>query len=260
MNFERIVQITDTHIVSDFENSVLSWDPQVALKEVISSIKSLPIQPSMILATGDLVHDGSIDSYKVLKDILSTSNIPIFAIPGNHDSIENMKLCLVGDNIQMAESTDIERVNWKIIILNTQVPNEEYGNIDSESLHKLERIFKSLKTEHCLIALHHSLTPECPFPSCHLNGQDKFLELITKYTNTKAIISGHTHCQTEKQHLNIKLLTTPSTLFHVRHIAENESEDHNDFMKYHEFDGKRKGYRVLDLYEDGRIESEVCWV
>jgi len=256
---QRIVQITDTHVVDDYTKSVLSWDPQEALSTVLTSINSLPVTPSLILATGDLVHDGSVESYSALKSTLTRQGLPVFVLPGNHDSVQNISSSLISEKISMIECLEVENSNWAVIFINTKVPHEEHGAVTQENLDQLSETYDSLQGKHCLIAMHHSLTPECLAPACQLQGSEGFLDFLSQHSNIRAVISGHTHCQTESEHEGIKLLTTPSTLFHVTHSQKLPSIDNSEFMKFHEFDGNRKGYRILDLFEDGSIESQVCW-
>ena len=260
MVFERIVQITDTHVVADYTETVLRWDPVASLNSVISSINSLEKQPQLVLATGDLVHDGLEESYRTLKASLKALNFPIFVTPGNHDSRENMESSLLGGNIKLADRVDVQGAEWVIAFLDTKITNEEHGLVSETEINHLASIFDGLRAKNCLLATHHSLTPECLAPACQLHGKEILLEFLGRYPNSKAIVSGHTHCETEQEHLGIKLLTTPSTLFHVEHTQRHATDHNRDFMKYHEFDGSKIGYRILDLFEDGSLQSEVRWV
>ena len=84
--------------------------------------------------------------------------------------------------------------------------------------------------------------------------------LNTVYKNVKAVISGHTHWSIEHSRSGFELLTTPSTFLHITHPQEGESENPDDFMKSHSFDSNKRGYRVIDLFPNGDLVSEVCWV
>jgi hypothetical protein len=55
-------------------------------------------------------------------------------------------------------------------------------------------------------------------------------------------------------------MTTPSTFLHASHAKQGESEGHDNFEKSHQLDGSRRGYRIVDLFENGDINSEVRWV
>ena len=260
MKCERIVQITDTHIVENYKESVLYWDPINALESVVSDIKSLSHPPQFVIATGDLVHEPSAANYLALKKILSTLDMPVLAIPGNHDSASDMAEFLLGANIEMVECKALAGGGWAVVFLDSQVPGEEHGKISSESISKLQQIYRSLGNRKILLALHHSPTPECFTPSCQLLEKHRLLDFLAEDDKTQAVVSGHTHCLTEKEHAGIMLLTTPSTLFQVDHFQTEPREETDNYMDFHRFDGEKKGYRIIDFFENGTMSSEIRWV
>ena len=206
------------------------------------------------------MHDPSAANYSALGNILSTLDMPVFVIPGNHDSVPEMKEFLVGGNIELIDYKVLAEIGWAMVFFDSQVSGEEHGNISPEAIAKLQDLYSSLGNKNVLLALHHSLTPECLTPSCQLLGADRLLNFLDENGSTKAVISGHMHCAIEREHAGIKLLTTPSTLFHVDHLQNSAPKENDRFMDYHKFDGEKKGFRILDLFEDGSISTEVCWV
>jgi len=246
--------------VEDHGKSELHWNPSAALEQVLQGIDALSTRPEYLLLTGDLVHDGSVKSYETLAKLLNSSNIPVLITPGNHDSVENMQASLLSSRIEMTDSRSISDSNWSLLFLNTQVIHEEHGLVREEALNSLESICDSQSDRNFVLAMHHSLTPDCTTPACQLQGSERLLGLLEKYPSIKAVVSGHTHCLTESVLRGTKLLTTPSTLFYVEHTEKVKSAENDHFMSNHVFDKNRRGYRILDLYEDGHLESEVCWV
>ena len=51
MKSERIVQITDPHVVENYQDSGLYWDPVKALHSVVDNINSLTDKPRYVIAT-----------------------------------------------------------------------------------------------------------------------------------------------------------------------------------------------------------------
>jgi len=100
----------------------------------------------------------------------------------------------------------------------------------------------------------------CISPGCQLKNAQAFLDVIYKHENVKAVISGHTHCAKESSQSGIQFLTTPSTFLHASHPQEGGSEYAEDMMKSHSFSRDMRGYRVIDLFSNGDLMSEVCWV
>ena len=80
----RIVQISDCHLRST--PGAQSWgvDVDAGLRAVLTLATGL--QPALLLATGDLVHDEGTPAYERLRDdFLLPSGLPVAALPGNHD-------------------------------------------------------------------------------------------------------------------------------------------------------------------------------
>jgi len=240
MSFTRIIQVTDIHLANKPNGKALGLYPEACFRQVISDVLSLDKPADLVLATGDLANDGSCEAYTRLREMFLEFNIPVFVIPGNHDCVENMKSSLVMNPIRMEQQTEIG--GWKIVFLNSQVIDAEHGFIDADGFAQLHEAIDVAGNQPLLIALHHSLTPECGTSGCQLTNAEELLSLCSEHGNIKAMISGHTHCQTEQDHAGIKLLTTPSTFLHVTHAKPGESEDHENFMMSHSFDAAKYGY------------------
>ena len=79
----RIAQITDCHLPADPKRAYRGIDPYKNLQTLLTKVKSL--KPDLILASGDLSEDGSQVSYTALKHLLNSIDVPVLALPGNHD-------------------------------------------------------------------------------------------------------------------------------------------------------------------------------
>ena len=254
----RLVQVTDIHLLENSEGELYGVNPEKAFREVISHAVSATVHPDFIIATGDLSEDGTHSAYSRLQTIFEDRGIPVFVVPGNHDSVINIQASLVNLTIRMEKVTDLG--SWVIIFLNSQVEGRAYGIVDSESLLRLENTLNSIYQKPCLVALHHSPISGCVADVCQLKNGQEFLNVIEKHKNVKAVISGHTHQSVDYSRSGFELLTTPSTFLHITHPQEGESENPDDFVNSHSFDNNKRGYRVIDLFPNGDLASEVCWV
>lgn len=81
-----IAQITDVHIGFDRDN------PEEAnlsrFRALLARLAQGPNRPDMVLLTGDLTEHGDAPSYARLAGALADCPLPVWPIPGNHDTRE----------------------------------------------------------------------------------------------------------------------------------------------------------------------------
>jgi len=82
----NIIQITDTHIFTDPNAELYGVNTRRSLSAVMQHINQSKVTPDMVWLTGDLSHDETESSYRVLDSMLQQWNVPKYCIPGNHDA------------------------------------------------------------------------------------------------------------------------------------------------------------------------------
>jgi len=92
-----IVQITDTHIKLPGKLAYRRVDTAQMLRACVAELLALDPQPDLIVHTGDLVDIGLAEEYAHLRSILAPLQVPILAIPGNHDARESMRAAFAAD-------------------------------------------------------------------------------------------------------------------------------------------------------------------
>jgi Icc protein len=272
----RALHITDCHILGKEGTLLHGTDPFASLQAVLERALGLADPPSIILISGDLVEDGSLESYRRLKHLFAASHLPVYVVPGNHDCLECLREGFLGGLIQMGPLVDLE--GWRIVLLNSQVVDrarpahepalgsspcspkaEAYGFLDASQLEIVSWALAT-STGGILLTLHHSPISGCPFVGCQLRNAEELLALLSARSAPTAIISGHTHVALDRELHRVRLMTTPSTFAQVRHPREQESLEHADFWSCHSFDSSCYGFRIIDLGPDGRLESQIHWV
>ena len=60
----RVLQITDTHLFADSSGCLLGLNTEQSLQAVMEKIRANHLPSDLILATGDLVHEGTPAAYQ----------------------------------------------------------------------------------------------------------------------------------------------------------------------------------------------------
>ena len=168
MKATRLVQITDIHLESEPGSKLYGVDTGANLERVVNAIANLSPPPEAIIATGDLTEDASRATYLRLREMLLSSGLPVYVLAGNHDNIEEMRLSLVGGDIEFKAMQAFG--DWVLMFVNTQVAGQSFGLIDAQEMSRLEANLKNIEDKSVLLAVHHSPMPICSSPNCQLKN------------------------------------------------------------------------------------------
>ena len=83
---KSFIQISDSHI--DDNKLVMGVDSQANLSTIVSTISKHYYDA--LLISGDLAHNGTLESYQKLRKILNPIEAKIYVLPGNHDDLSNL--------------------------------------------------------------------------------------------------------------------------------------------------------------------------
>jgi 3',5'-cyclic-AMP phosphodiesterase len=157
----RILQVTDCHIIPEGGSEILGTDTFRALQRVLETALALREPPELVVATGDLSDDGSEASYKRLRHLLLDTHLPVYVLPGNHDSVSGMQRFLAGGAIKTTRHVDLQP--WRLVFLNSKVADRSYGYLEDSELEFLVGAFTEDPQRPVAVCLHHSPTRPCPF-------------------------------------------------------------------------------------------------
>lgn len=195
----RILHITDTHLVVPpaLVSGVL--DTAKLFEECVATTAAAlsRIGPvDALVVTGDLSDDGSMESYELFRRIVAPLDLPLLAIPGNHDLREPMRTAF--RDLDLFDQSG--RLNWvrdigglRVIGINTLVEGSGGGEVDDATLGFLE---DTLSTHGpVLLAMHHP-----PFMSgirfmdgIGLAGIEKLRGVLQGSDADIRILCGHLH-------------------------------------------------------------------
>jgi len=243
-DYAELLQITDTHIFADENDTFDDVDTQASLNEVLDLARENNWPVDTILATGDLVHDARTIAYERLLEVFTSVEKPVFCLPGNHDSPDLMHKLLNINNVHTSKS--IELGAWVIIMLDSFLLNTHAGQLQQDELDLLGELLEKYQHKHVLVCLHH---PPVEIGSdwmdgMRLNNPQEFFAVLDRYHHVKAVLWGHIHQEFNAERNGVQLMATPSTC--VQFMPES-----GEYRK----DGRAAGYRYLKLHSDGEIET-----
>ncbi len=195
-----ICQITDTHIKADRRLVYTRVDTAAALERCVAEIVRLPQRPDVLLFTGDVGDYGTAEEYSLVREILSPLAMPVYLIPGNHDSREQMRASFA-DHAYMAQCQKfiqyaIDDYPVRLVALDTAIPKKSAGELCEERLDWLERKLAESPAKPTIVMMHHA-----PFATglSYMDGiglakgADRLGSIVEKNPQVERIVCGHLH-------------------------------------------------------------------
>ncbi|MBW4563961.1 MAG: 3',5'-cyclic-AMP phosphodiesterase [Mojavia pulchra JT2-VF2] len=241
-----IVQITDMHLFAAENHHLVGIPTRDSFQAVIERLKDLQPELDLLLLTGDLSGDGTVESYENLQNLLSPLKIPTYWVPGNHDCAIAMDEILNLGLLSRRKS--FERGKWNFILLNSSVPECVHGHLSAETLNWLDSQLKILSNYPTVIALHHPpfLVNSEWLDSSTLQNPEELFAILDNHPQVKLVLCGHIHQEFEYQRHNVHYLGTPSTCIQFKPKSATFA-----------LEQKPPGFRLLKLYPDGNWETWV---
>jgi Icc protein len=242
----RLLQFTDCHLYADRHARLGNLCTYDSLVKVMKKAAEQATPPELIVFTGDLVDDGSARGYQHLADLIATSNVPTFCLPGNHDAPLTMQKHLHGRNIFLSSTTAISA--WRFIFLDTHVPGKNGGALSAEKLSTLQQTLSNATEKNVLVFLHH---PPVAIGSLWMDAMglengEALLRVLAAYPAVRGAVAGHVHQAFSAERNGLKLLASPSTGVQFKPGASQ-----------FERDDLGPGYRWFELHDDGTFETGI---
>lgn len=244
----NILHLTDLHLFSDQSTKLVGINPSQSLQQVVNKVlnESPQKKPDLIILTGDISQDFSLASYEIAIKILKQLPCPMVSTMGNHDLLSTFTKIFGNPTQMVTQISDI--TNWRIILLNSHWSDHVDGHLLENDLTFLQKNLEADTSQPIIIFLHHHVLPVASnwLDKIKLQNSTQFLEIITKYKNVKAVVCGHIHQETSITYQDVIFLSTPATSWQFTIKSNN-----------FKLDPIMPGYRWINLYEDGTIQTEV---
>jgi Icc protein len=241
----RLIQITDPHLYADPAATLLGIDTLASLDAVLRLIREEALPADALLATGDLVHDGSAAGYARLRERLAATVRPAYALPGNHDDPAAMAAALREPPVTACRH--VRFGDWSLVLLDSTTPGEDGGFLTAGELAALDEHLRT-GARHAVVCLHH---PPLPIGSAWLDDMalanaDALLAIVDRHPSVRGVVFGHIHQPFDATRGGVRLLGTPSTCVQFAEVRPRFGVD-----------TQPAGYRWLGLLPDGGIATGV---
>jgi len=240
------LHLTDIHLLDDIHEDIRGFNTYESLNAVIQKIKDEQTDFEFIVVSGDISQTNNLKSYQLFKNTLQKLDKPVYCIPGNHDNPQLLKTFFPKTPIN--NITSIEHDNNLILFINTQVKNEQFGQISESNLYEISQLLDAKKQLSAIIVLHHPpvATKSEWMDNIGLKNGPDFLASVRQYPNLKLILFGHVHQQIDASFQHVQLCATPSTCYQFKPGTPTI-----------EYDKLTAGYRLVKITNDGTIHSSV---
>ncbi len=195
-----IAQISDPHLSTPGAELYGGYIPDIAFATVLERVAALAPRPDFVWLTGDLVENGTAEEYANVRARLSGFDLPMAAIPGNHDMRAAFVAGLGPHGIRIGAEPFLHLVvddhPVRMIGLDTKgADGETAGHLSPERLDWLATRLAEAPDRPTAIFLHHP-----PFPTgivasdatrC-LDGE-ALERIVAAHSNVRLVSAGHVH-------------------------------------------------------------------
>jgi 3',5'-cyclic AMP phosphodiesterase CpdA len=219
-----VAQISDPHV--SLRGTILfgGYDPAAALTATLIRIARLDPRPDLLVFTGDLTENGRPEEYAHFLSLLRGFDLPMAAIPGNHDRRDAFADALRGSAVEIGgdPSTGLQVAldlgPLRILGLDTlALEGEAAGALDSFRLGWLARRLEAAAGAPVLIFMHHPpiLTGIEAMDIWRLADPEPFAALVERHPNVLRVCCGHVHRAVERRFAGTVCGVCPSVAWAV---------------------------------------------
>ena len=166
-------------------------DARRSLDDLLPAVRAFG--PDAILLTGDVSEDGAPASYEAVSRRLAEIDVPVLALPGNHDDPGEMQKHF--ETGPWSGPRFVALGDWLIVLLDSTAPGRIDGVLDDARLSALSAGLQSHGQAHVLVALHHQPMPVRShwIDRYPLETPKRFREILLKDGRVRCVAWGHVH-------------------------------------------------------------------
>jgi 3',5'-cyclic-AMP phosphodiesterase len=216
-----IAQITDTHISTPGSVNDRYFRTPEHLERAVAHLNRLVPRPDVVLATGDLVERGEPEEYVRLRAILDRLAMPLYVIPGNHDSREHLARAFADRGYLPTRGEflhyTVEEWPVRLVGLDTQVPGQPGGALCPERLAWLDARLGEAPAQPTLVFMHHPpfVTGLAAMDGMGLEGKEALSAVVRRHPQVERIACGHVHRPMTRRFAGTVATTCPATAHQI---------------------------------------------
>ncbi|MBS9424323.1 3',5'-cyclic-AMP phosphodiesterase [Photorhabdus caribbeanensis] len=222
----KILQITDTHLFANKEDTLLGINTYRSYQAVLDAILKQNADIDLIVATGDLVQDQSLEAYRHFADGIARLPAPCVWLPGNHDYQPAMVDALAAAGVSPSKQILVGK-HWQLLMLDSQVQGVPHGELSEYQLEWMKKCLDQYPERYTVILLHHHPLPSgCTWLDQHsLRNSHILAQYLQSYSRVKAMLCGHIHQEMDLDWNGIRMMATPSTCVQFKPHCTNFTLD-----------------------------------
>jgi len=203
---KRLLQVSDCHLARDPAASYRGQNADANLERLMEPAKRWA--PDLLVLTGDLAEDASIESYCRIRDWACRIGCPVAWIPGNHDDRDLM--APVFDEAGFESGPVIEAGAWQLALLDSAWPNDPGGELDEARLAPLAELDSDRRAG---IFVHHQPIPvgAAWIDKVGMRAAERLWARVRELSGIRFIAFGHVHQRFRQQVESVECLACPST-------------------------------------------------
>lgn len=256
----RILQISDFHLRGDGKLSFQVVDTASFLKSTKAHLEHVFAldgqKPDMIVVTGDIADSGDEKAYLMVYEALSSFNVPVYAVPGNHDRRDRMVRILKGWTIPNPQTAPflcyaVQTEEARLLFLDTLNPGSHAGHMREAELAWLDNELQSNKNVPTLIFMHHPpFITGLPAMDEPFENREQMRTVLMKAPWAR-LCCGHMHRPIFTVWAGVPCVTSPAASMQIELDFTPEGGD--------TFRMETPGYLLHD-FEDGVFNTHVCQI
>ncbi|MEM6932055.1 MAG: phosphodiesterase [Pseudomonadota bacterium] len=191
----KIVHISDTHLVKS-EHDELIGETVSSFQAALDDIVLRHQDAELLVVTGDLVNDGSLGGYEILRECIKKLPMPVELILGNHDDRENFLSVFQRRRSENGFVKSMRQLSiGRALLLDTHQPGSHSGALCDKRLAWLEAQLTADPGPFWIFMHHNPIPTHLPqMDRIMLHAPDHFGDIIADHRDHIAFIfHGHLH-------------------------------------------------------------------